>query len=140
MKIIKCRNESALSMVNAGYDAAAGWRDTTVVDNFLKKRAELYGIDASRSANGMWNFIVRNKDVDTMLDMEKAAAKARENKDISDNQLRKWAETFGFDVNDSEQFDYFARWFSYRFLIFGNSGIIFVETTVRFQKNGSDTS
>lgn len=108
-------NESALSMVNAGYDAAAGWRDTTIVDNFLKKRAELYGIDASRSANGMWNFIVRNKDVDTMLDMEKAAAKARENKDISDNQLRKWAETFGFDVNDSEQFDYFARWFSYRF-------------------------
>lgn len=108
-------NESALSMVNAGYDAAAGWRDTTVVDNFLKKRAELYGIDASRSANGMWNFIVRNKDVDTMLDMEKAAFKARENKDISDNQLREWAKTFGFDVNDSEQFDYFARWFSYRF-------------------------
>lgn len=111
----RSQNEAALDMVNAGYNPAAGWQDTTVVDNFLKKRAELYGIDASRTANGMWNFIFRNKDVDTMLDMETAAFGMRLNEDISDKQLRKWSKKFGFDPDDVEQLDYFARWYSYRF-------------------------
>lgn len=110
-------NEHALSSITAGYDAGAGWRDTTAVDNFAKKRAELYGIDASRSANGVWNFFTRNTDFDTMSDMEEVSLnRCLGNIDtVSDKQLAKWAEQFGLDPDDKEQLDYFARWYSFRF-------------------------
>lgn len=113
----RTENEKALSNISAGYDAGAGWRDTAAVDNFAKKRAELYGIDASRSANGVWNFFVRNTDFDTMADMEKVslARHMGEIDTISDKQLAKWAKQFGLDPDDREQFDYFARWYSFRF-------------------------